>query len=268
MNDISAIFETDPAQDRSRARCLSYLKQLGHEDSVTEIRIIGAAWYRGQVTRRNKATLSGYYDAAHYAQAVQDLQPYNGIGNIYATLNPVAPEIHVRAHNRLVPFPQSTTSDDEVTRINWLPIDIDPYRPSNVPSSTPELHAALARRDEVLDHIESLLGPGHCITGMSGNGAHILIRVDLPNDPPSRAAIKRIGDALVVQFSDPRETGSQIYSPPRVGLDSTVYNPARIWKLPGTIAVKGDSVAELDRIHRRSTIDLHPVTPVQLGEIK
>jgi hypothetical protein len=169
---------------------------------------------------------------------------------------------------RRIAYPQSTTSDDEVIRINWLPIDIDPYRPSNVPSSTPELHAALARRDEVLDHLESLLGPGHCITGMSGNAAHILIRVDLPNDTPSRAAVKRIGDALVEQFSDPRETGSQIYSPPRVGLDSTVYNPARIWKIPGTIAVKGDLVAERDRIHRRSTIDLHPVTPVQLGEIK
>jgi len=250
------------------ARCLGYLKQLGHEDSVTEIRIIGAAWYRGQVTRRNKATLSGYYDPAHYSQAVQDLQPYNGIGNIYATLNPVAPEIHARAHNRLVPYPQLTTSDDEVTRINWLPIDIDPYRPSNIPSSTPELQAALSRRDEVLHHLESLLGPGHCTTGMSGNGAHILIRTDLPNDAPSRAAMKRIGDALVEQFSDPRDPGPQIYSPPRVGLDPTVYNPARIWKLPGTVAVKGDSVAEMDRVHRRSTIDLQPVTPVQLGEIE
>ena len=80
----------------------------------------------------------------------------------------------------MVAYPQSTTSDDKVTHINWLPIDIDPYRPSNIPSSTLELQAALARRDEVLDHLESLLGPGHCISGMSGNGAHILIRVDLP----------------------------------------------------------------------------------------
>ena len=43
---------------------------------------------------------------------------------------------------------------------------------------------------------------------------------------------------------------------------------ARIWKLPGTIAVNGDSVPELDRVHPRSTIDLQPVTPVQLGEIE
>ena len=64
------------------ALSLDYLQQLGLEDSVTEIHIIGAALYRGQVTRRSKATLSGYYDAAHYAQAIQDLQPYNGIGNI------------------------------------------------------------------------------------------------------------------------------------------------------------------------------------------
>ena len=74
------------------ARCLGYLKQLGHEDSATEIRIIGAALYRGQLTRRSKANISGYYDAAHYPQAVQDGHPYNGIGNIYATLNPVAPD--------------------------------------------------------------------------------------------------------------------------------------------------------------------------------
>ena len=84
MNEISAIFETDPARDQSLALSLDYLQQLGHGDSVTEIRIIGAALYRGQVNRRNKATISGYYDAAHYSQAVQDLQPYNGIGNIYA----------------------------------------------------------------------------------------------------------------------------------------------------------------------------------------
>jgi hypothetical protein len=47
MNEISAIFETDPAQDQSLALSLDYLQQLGHEDSVTEIRIIGAAWHRG-----------------------------------------------------------------------------------------------------------------------------------------------------------------------------------------------------------------------------
>ena len=268
MDDPISIFPSDPQYKGGADLSLSFLSQLGHEQGVTEIRIIGAVPSRGQVSRRSKATISGYYDAAHYPQAIQDLQPYNGVGNIYAALNPVAPEIHARAHNRLVPYPQSTTSDDEVSRINWLPIDIDPYRPSNIPSSTPEVEAALTRQDEVMDYLKTILGPGHCISGMSGNGAHILIRVDLPNDPLSRAAIKRIGDALVEQFSDPREPGPQIYSPPRVGLDSTVYNPARIWKIPGTIAVKGDSVAALDRIHRRSTIDLHPVTPVQLGEIK
>ena len=268
MSDLSTIFQPVTQPIGAESDSISYLQNLGHERGVTEIRIIGATVYRGQAVRRSNAILTGYYDVPNYTKAIQDIVPYNGVGNIYATLNPVARDIHARAHNRLVAYPRSTTTDDEIARINWLPIDIDPYRPSDIPSSTPEVEAALTRQDEVMDYLKTILGPGHCISGMSGNGAHILIRVDLPNDPPSRAAIKRIGDALVEQFSDPREPGTQIYSPPRVGLDSTVYNPARIWKIPGTIAVKGDSVAALDRIHRRSTIDLHPVTPVQLGEIK
>jgi len=35
MNDISAIFETDPAHGQSMALSLDYLQQLGHEDSLT-----------------------------------------------------------------------------------------------------------------------------------------------------------------------------------------------------------------------------------------
>ena len=99
---------------------------------------------------------SVYYAAAQNAQAVQDVQPYNGIGTTHAIRNPVVPKIYARACNRLVAYPESTTSDDEVTRIKRLPIDIAPFRPSNVPSSTPELHAARANHDKVLDHLEYL----------------------------------------------------------------------------------------------------------------
>lgn len=40
----------------------------------------------------------------------------------------------------------------------------------------------------------------------------------------------------------------------QVGVDVTVFNPARIWKLYGTMARKGDSTP--DRPHRKSYIQI------------
>jgi len=247
---------------------LSYLRTLGHQDGVTEIRILDAASNWGRIVRRSRATVSGYYDRDHYEKAIHDMRPYNGVGNIYACLNPAHPELQARACNRLVPYPKATTGDDEIIRLNWLPIDVDPFRPSEIPATEAELEAALIRRDEVIMYLVNTLGDGHHIMGMSGNGGHALVRIDLPNNPETRTLIKNIGDGLAWKFSDPRDEGTpQVYDPPRVGLDGTVYNPARIWKMPGTVAIKGDTVPHLGRVHRRATIELLGVTPVDLGEL-
>ncbi len=169
----------------------------------------------------------------------------------------------------MVSYPKATTGDDEIVRINWLPIDVDPYRPAEISSTEAELEAALKRRDEVIVYLVNTLGDEHHITGMSGNGGHALIRIDLPNTPEARTLIKQLGDGLARKFSDPRDEGTpQVYDPPRVGLDRTVYNPARIWKLPGTVAIKGDPVPHLGRVHRRATVDLQEVTPADLGGLR
>ncbi len=248
---------------------IAYLHTLGHKDGVTEFRILDAGQaYGGKIVRRNRATVSGYYDTAHYEKGVIDIRPYIGVGNVYATLNPAHPDLRARSCNRLTHFPKATTGDDEVIRLCWLPIDVDPYRPAEIPSTDAELAAALKRRDRAVAYLVSILGDGHHITGMSGNGGHALFRVDLTNNAESRALLKEIGDGMARMFSDPREEGVQVYDPPRVGLDATVYNPARIWKLPGTIAIKGDSVPHLNRIHRRATVELRDVTPADLGGLK
>jgi len=247
---------------------LTYLHALRHEGGVTEVRILGAGVQGGRIVRLNGATVSGYYDPEYYEKLLMDIRPYNGIGNTYTTLNPAHHHLLARACNRLVHRPKATTGDNEISRLFWLPIDVDPYRPSETPATDAELAAALKRRDEVVAFLVSILGDGHHITGMSGNGGHALFRIDLPNDTESRTLLKEIGDGLARKFSDPREQGPQVYNPPRVGLDSTVYNPARIWKLPGTVAVKGDSVPRLNRIHRRATVELRDVTPADLGGLK
>lgn len=88
----------------------------------------------------------------------------------------------------------------------------------------------------------------------SGNGAHLLYRIDLPNDDISRDLVKRCLEVLASMFND---AVAQV--------DTANFNAARIWKLYGTMSRKGDSTA--DRPHRRSQIILAPklpeVVPVQ-----
>src|SRR5262249_13869547 len=75
----------------------------------------------------------------------------------------------------------------------------------------------------------------------SGNGGHCMAPIDLPNDEASTTPLKRCLEALSSYFTDKH-----------VSLNLTTYNPARIWKVYGTLACKGDSTPE--RPHRFARI--------------
>ena len=51
----------------------AYLHTLGHEDGITEIRILDAGLYGGKVVRRNRATISGYYDGNPFTSITNDV---------------------------------------------------------------------------------------------------------------------------------------------------------------------------------------------------
>ena len=73
----------------------------------------------------------------------------------------------------------------------------------------------------------------------SGNGGHLMYRIDEPAEDDGLLE-KRL-HALQHRFGDSA-----------VKVDTTVHNPARIWKLYGTMAAKGDSTP--DRPHRMAHI--------------
>jgi len=75
----------------------------------------------------------------------------------------------------------------------------------------------------------------------SGNGAHLLYRIDLPNNTAVTDLIQRCLQALATQWDDPL-----------VQIDVGNANAARIWKLYYTLTAKGDSTSE--RPHRWSQI--------------
>ena len=156
------------------------------------------------------------------------------------TLNPVNPELLARTANRLRDAGKDTplTTDADVTARRWLPIDVDPMRPRGISSTDEEHELALERSRQIRDalHTEGWPRP---ILGDSGNGGHVLYRVDLPAE--DNRIVERCLEALALRFDDDRAK-----------VDQAVFNPSRIWKLYGTLSRKGDSLP--DRPHRVARI--------------
>ena len=220
-----------------------------HSGEVVEARIIKAngkspSWGNGWA----RGTVSGYFDDFRsFVEAVKPADQANH-GGIYFTLQVIDPRLIGRAFNRLKPS-DLTTSDHNVKAFRWLPIDLDPIRPAGISSSDSELKAAMDMREEVAGWMVSEMGFPRPIKAMSGNGAHLLFRLaDMPVNDETESFIRRLLNGLAVRFNNDAVT-----------IDQTVFNPARIWKLYGTTARKGDHVPASryreERPQRRAYID-------------
>ncbi len=205
---------------------------------MAELRAIG----------RDGRIASGYFDdPALLAEKAEALDESRDCQGIYLTLNPVNPALLSRRANRLqnrLGRKDATTADADIVRRRWLPVDIDPVRPSGVSSTGDEHRAAVARAEAVRECLSGQGWPAPIVAD-SGNGAHLLYRVDLPNDDESTALVKAVLGTLDARFSTAAAK-----------VDTANFNAARIWKLYGTVSRKGDFTA--DRPHRRSAVAARP----------
>ena len=219
----------DPALSRVQADPDEMQRALAlMTEGIFEIRIPKAGRHR---------TVRGYFN--DHAAAIRATQAWNGQAPaLYLTLNPVHPALLARASNRLETYAETTTSDTDIMSRRWLLVDLDPKRPSGISSSEPEHIAALTRAHEVRDWLTTQGWPPPILAD-SGNGAHLLYRIDLAHDPENTAVIQRVLQALAARFDSAAVT-----------VDTGVFNASRISKLYGTWACKGDSTP--DRPHRVS----------------
>lgn len=189
-------------------------------------------------------THSGYFDDYEaLARAVEALDADPTVAGIYVTLNTVNPALLARRANRIkmrLSRKDAATADADILRRRWLPVDIDPARPSGVSSTDDEHAAALGAAERIAAYLAEQGFPKP-LRADSGNGAHLLYRVDLPNDDPSTALVKACLSTLDTLFSNEAVT-----------VDTANHNAARIWKLYGTLSRKGDNTPE--RPHRRAKI--------------
>jgi hypothetical protein len=216
---------------------LTWARLILEPAQVTELRaleVTESGW-------RAPHTVSGYFDYDHLdamAAAAVKLSPC--AKGVYLVLNPIDPALIARAANRVrgVGKNDPLTSDKDILRRNWVPIDTDAQRPAGISASDQEHEAAIDRAREIRNYLRGEGWP-EPILADSGNGGHLLYRVDLRRE--DGGIVERSLKALADRFDDDL-----------VKVDQTVFNPARIWKVYGTLSRKGDNLAE--RPHRVARI--------------
>ncbi|MEI8244605.1 MAG: DUF3987 domain-containing protein [Lentisphaerota bacterium] len=182
---------------------------------------------------------TGYFDydnAETAAHAIAGVRSYMGA---YVTANPVTPSLLARAANRIRQAKKGeSTSDNHILSRRWFLIDCDAVRPAGISSSDSEHALALARARQIKEYLTSI-GFSLPLLCDSGNGAQLMYRIDLPADDNN--LLHRCLASLDHRFSDAS-----------VNIDMTVFNPSRIWRLPGTWNRKGDNMPE--RPHRMASL--------------
>jgi hypothetical protein len=154
---------------------------------------------------------------------------HEGKQSIYYALNPVPAELA-----------RSLNNGDVLRRHNLL-IDLDRVKTAenkNEMATDAEHEAVRELAGEVRAYLDGLGWPPPVLID-SGNGFHLINRVDLPNDKLSRALVSAVLKHLAEKFDGPRGA---------IGVECC--DARRIAKLPGTWVRKGPNSPE--RPHRMS----------------
>lgn len=204
---------------------------LKPNDALYEIRIL-----------KGKTTYSGYFKGTgNLEEQFKKLNLYGENVNIFYTLQSIDEACYSREqHERFRQSPKTTTSDNDITGYNWLLIDLDPKRKTDVSSTEDELTYAKRKAERIAWYLKSAdFKPP--VIALSGNGVHLMYGIQLANTPENVELVDNCLKALAYLFSDEH-----------VDIDVKVSNPGRISKLYGTIAQKGANTK--DRPHRMSRI--------------
>jgi len=213
-------------------RAISILK---NEGDLFEIRIIG----KGQ----RKRVLSGYFtDADTLIKAFDTIDP-RGM-NTYITINKVNDACYSREQHDCLRLTDTTTRDHEIDNYEWFFVDLDPERLTEISSTDEELENARLLSDKVYLYLKGL-GFHEPVRAMSGNGHHLLYKINIANTDENKALIEK----CLLNLADMFNNGL-------VKIDIVNHNQARVCKLYGTLAQKGANTAK--RPHRMSRITSVP----------
>lgn len=197
-----------------------------------EIRIIGGS----------PKPMSGYFTNAN--KVIEELKKRGNSlknANVYITLNSINEACYSRGQKDvLVQYAKASTSDNDIDGYDWLMVDIDPARPTDTSSSKEQIETAKKVGNEVFSFMNQI-GFEKPLSAFSGNGVHLLYKVNLAKSEKNKDLIKNCLKVLDLYFSNDE-----------VKIDVSNHNPARVCKLYGTLAQKGSDTES--RPHRMSRV--------------
>lgn len=214
---------------------------------IFEVRLLGG--------NAKNAAVSGYFkDVDLMISKLQPLVENDTQRNnfqVYFALNELPEALYNREQHDKFVWGALTTKDNDISRRKWVFIDFDSKRPKGVSANAGEVSAAKKKLGQVYKFLKGE-GFKEPVMAFSGNGYHMHLRVDMPNDNEHKDLVKTFIDIISSRFSDGN-----------VEIDKAVFNAARICKLYGTEARKGLNTPA--RPWRMSKIEYIP-SQIELNE--
>ena len=186
--------------------------------------------------KTDSGIFAGYFDNETAAlSAVEQLGSYTAA---WSTLNSLRSAVLTpdTVINAALVRTNRTAADEHIARREWLLLDFDPPRPTGTNSTDAEKESAWQQAEQCRKELTAMGWPAPAAID-SGNGFHLRYRIDLPNDADAHGLVRSVLHSLAARYAM---------------LDVTNCNAARVAKLPGTWARKGEHTAE--RPHRISRL--------------
>ena len=203
---------------------------MKRENSLFEIRIIHST----------KEAYSGYFNDVEIM--LKELNKFNNNRpkNFYITLNEINPCCFDREQKNTFIKNAANTGDKDMLGYEWIMIDLDPIRPRGISSTNEQVECAKKKGNDIYMFLKKQ-GFEKPLFGFSGNGVHLLYKVNFANTEENKSLVKSFLTYLDMFFSDSV-----------VNVDVANHNQSRVCKLYGTMAMKGTNSEE--RPYRMSYI--------------
>lgn len=148
---------------------------------IYELRILSTDFYNTK--------LSAYFDSSDPEKVIRQMfswhYPANCCVNFYLTTNPVKDYCRSREQFNNLRKAKVMTTDDDIERLTWLALDVDPIHPAGTSATDNEVKEAEEQAKTVLEHMKNE-GFENPEIVFSGNGFHLKYKIDYPNDAEHR----------------------------------------------------------------------------------
>lgn len=189
---------------------------------------------------KGRSTVSGYFTDAD--TLIKQLGKQNLQGaNVYIVPNAIHKACYAREQKDcFLGKDVAATTDADITGREWILVDIDPARPAKTSATVDEITYSYNKALSVRRFLREQ-GFEWPILATSGNGMHLLYKIEMQCSLENKDLLKRWLESL-----------SELFSDEQAKIDVVNYNESRGCKLYGTMAQKG--LDDAVRKHRMSKI--------------